>query len=40
MSRLGVEVAEQTDSQTLQRFLEEDFTRWNRLVREANISLN
>jgi len=40
MSRLGVDVTEQTDSQTLQRFLDEDFMRWNRLVREANISLN
>lgn len=40
MSRLGVDVAKQTDSATLQRFLEEDLTRWNRLVREANISLN
>jgi len=40
MSRLGVEVAKQTDSQTLQRFLEQDFARWNTLIREANISLN
>ena len=40
MARIGVDVAEQTDAPTLQRFLDEDFTRWNRLVREANISLN
>lgn len=40
LNRLGVAVPEKTDPETMSRFLQEDFQRWEGVIRSANITLN